>query len=75
MGAKPMTSWLTSHAEALGSFVAGLLAGGGAGWFFTIKSIKKSTKVMVGRRTIDMSGARAGGDNVAGDKTTLGRFD
>lgn len=65
--------WLAEHAEAIGSFVAGLVTGGGAGWFITIKHFKSN--VSAGRNAVDMRNATAGGDNVAGNKTTLGGHD
>lgn len=68
-----MDKWLAENAGVIGAFVGGLITGSTAGWAITYKSMK--AKILVGGRVTDQSRARAGGDNVGGDKTTIGRLD
>lgn len=67
-----MAELLAENAGLIGTFVGGLITGGAAGWAITYKSMK--AKIMVGGRVVDQSSARAGGDNVGGNKTTTGRI-
>ena len=73
VGGALMGKWFAENAGAIGTFVGGLITGGAAGWAITYKSMK--AKIMVGGRVADQSRARAGGDNVGGNKTTIGRID
>jgi hypothetical protein len=57
-----------SHLHEVLTFILGLLAGVG-GSFLTYK-MTRSNRASNGSKVVDQSGARAGGDNVGGNKTT-----
>jgi hypothetical protein len=68
-----MTDWLIQHAGSIGAFLAGFIGGGATGCAITYNVTRN--KVTSGDRVVDQSRARAGGDNVGGNKTTIGRTD
>lgn len=51
-------------------FFGGLAAGGLAGSLLTFK-LTRQNRASDGSTIVDQSGARAGGDNVGGNKTTV----
>jgi len=64
--------FLSNHAKEIGAFVSGLLAGGASGSWLTLRLSRKNQLSGAGSIT-DQSGARASGDIVGRDKTTIGK--
>ncbi len=58
-----------SHLHEILTFILGLVAGVGGGSFLTYR-MTRANRASNGSVVIDQSGARAGGDNVGGSKTT-----
>ena len=61
-----MIDFLTQHAEAIGTFIAGLIGGGVGGSLLTLR-ITGRNQVSGRGSIVDQSGSRAGGDIVGRD--------
>ena len=69
---RTMGDFLSQHASAIGSFIAGLLTGGVTGSLITLR-ITGRNQVLRGGSITDQSRSVAGGDIVGGNKTSNGK--
>jgi hypothetical protein len=67
----PLIEFISQHASAIGSFIAGLIGGGAVGSFLTLRITGRNHLSGKGS-VVDQSQSRAGGDIVGGNKTRSG---